>query len=140
MISKISSLSPTRVIGICKRFCHYSLVGGSTYAFDLALIFLFRSIIGLPDWLSVALGFIIAVSVNFLLSYFWVYRGTKQTKTKGYLIFVGLAFAGLVIVVNGTLFLTSLGLGLYIARTIVGGLVGSTNFFINTFFNFKMVH
>lgn len=136
-----TNFSPVRLKGLFKRFLHYSLVGTSTYAFDLALIYVFKNFLGLTDGISVALGFIIAVSTNFLISYYWVYKGTEQRKLHGYMFFVGLAIAGLFIITFGTLFLqAALGIGLYTARTLVGLFVGTANFLLNTFFNFKMTH
>ncbi|MEK7639454.1 MAG: GtrA family protein [Patescibacteria group bacterium] len=126
---------------LSKRFIKYTTVGTGTYLFDVFLIYLFRTFGHLPDGTAVALGFIIAVSVNFLFSYFWVFQGTRRTKLLGYAYFVGLATIGLFIIVNGTLYLhQNLNLNLYLARTIIAGLVGTMNFLINTFFNFKMTH
>lgn len=140
MISKIS-ISPIRLLGLGKRFVHYTSVGVSTYLFDLFLIYCFKTFLGFPDALAIGLGFLIAVSINFLISYHWVFRGTKQTKLTGYLYFLGLATIGLGVIVSCTLFFeTWLETSVYLARTLVAGIVGLVNFFINTFFNFKMPH
>lgn len=123
-----------------RRFIMYSMVGVGTYLFDLLLIYLFKTYLNFPDALAVGLGFLIAVSCNFLISYLWVFKGTKQTKAKGYLYFLGIATIGLTVIVVGTLSVRAVfDLDLYVARTIVAGLVGILNYTLNAMFNFKMI-
>lgn len=123
-----------------RRFVLYSMVGVGTYLFDLLLIYLFKTYLNFPDALAVGLGFLIAVSCNFLISYVWVFRGTTQTHVRGYFYFLGIATIGLTIIVVGTLSVRTLfDLDLYVARTIIAGLVGILNYTLNAFFNFKMI-
>ncbi len=123
-----------------RRFVLYSMVGVGTYLFDLLLIYLFKTFLSFPDALAVGLGFLIAVSTNFLISYLWVFKGTEQTKLRGYLYFICIATFGLAVIVVGTLSVkTFFSLDLYVARTIIAGIVGILNYTLNAFFNFKMI-
>ncbi len=123
-----------------RRFVLYSMVGVGTYLFDLILIYCFKTFLFFPDPLAVGLGFLIAVSTNFLISYLWVFKGTHQTKLKGYLYFIAIATIGLTIIVVGTMAVkTFFSLDLYVARTIIAGFVGTLNYTLNALFNFKMI-
>tara|TARA_B100001179_G_C18522914_1_gene373618 strand:- start:126 stop:518 length:393 start_codon:yes stop_codon:yes gene_type:complete len=123
---------------IVKRFFGYTFIGVCTFIFDLLLVYLGTQI-GLTEYFSVVFGFLIAVSLNFYLSYRFVFRGTEQTVTAGYLFFMGIAVLGFLIIGPATVFLKeAFSLNLYFARTIVGGIVGTGNFVLNNFLNFKM--
>ena len=123
---------------IVKRFGGYSLVGGSTFLIDLLLVHLFFTL-GMSEYFAIVLGFLIAVSINFTLSYRFVFAGTKRTLGKGYLYFFVIACIGILFIGPATIFLKDIfALNLYIARIIVGGTAGTINFFLNNFLNFKM--
>ena len=122
-----------------RRFVQYGLVGMSTYLLDLLLIFVFRTFFHFPDWLAVAVGFGIAVSVNYLISYNWVFKGTERDKVSGYLFFFVISAIGLVLIVTSTVFIKNFfTVDLYIARTIVACFIGTCNYLVNSIFNFKM--
>lgn len=127
------------LIPFLRRFVQYGMVGVSTYLLDLLLIFIFKNYLGFADWLAVALGFSIAVSVNYTISYLWVFNGTERDKLHGYVFFLLISLIGLLIIVTGTLFIKNFfTLDLYLARTIIAGLVGTGNYLVNSIFNFKM--
>jgi putative flippase GtrA len=133
------SLSPVRLFSILRRFVAYSSVGVSTFLLDLGLIFLFVTYVNLHPTIAIGLGFLIAISINFFFSYHWVFRGTARRPLSGYLLFLSIALGGLGVVVGGTWLLhTILSLDLYLARILVAGFVGTMNFILNTFFNFKV--
>jgi putative flippase GtrA len=124
-----------------RRFCQYSFVGISTFLLDLVIIFVLRELLGTSDLTAIGLGFLVGVSTNYYFNYHWVYKGTRQTIGRGYLIFFSLALAGFAIIVFATLLLHSFtAVNLYVARIIIAAMVGITNFFLNTIFNFKMIH
>jgi putative flippase GtrA len=128
---------PVRLV---KRGAKYATVGGGTYLFDLCLIYIMTTYLGVNTTLAVGLGYLVAVNLNFLLTYYYVYRGTTQTLGQGYLFFITLIFFGALIIAYGTTYLaTEFSLPLLLARSIVAIMVGTTNFLINTFFNFKLV-
>jgi putative flippase GtrA len=133
----MSSIPPA----IAKRFVRYISVGFSTFLLDMFLVYAFKTYADFPNWLAVALGFAISVTINFLILYHIVYRGTTRTRLAGYIYFTCLATVGMGFIVMSTLFLLeTFALNLYVARTIVASMVGLVGFLINTFFNFKMPH
>lgn len=132
-------MSTFALVPFLKRFVQYGLVGVSTYLLDLLLIFILRTFFGSPDWLAVAIGFMIAVSVNYLISYFWVFEGTERDKVSGYIFFFFISITGLLIIVTSTVFIKNyFSIDLYLARTIVAGFVGTCNYLVNSIFNFRI--
>ncbi len=127
------------LVPFLRRFVQYGLVGVSTYLLDLLLIFIFRTYLDFPDWLAVGLGFLIAVSVNYTISYLWVFKGTERDKMSGYIFFLIISIAGLLIIVTSTIAIKNFfSIDLYVARTIVATFIGTCNYLINSIFNFKM--
>ena len=121
------------------RLLQYTFVGGGTFLIDLSLIYILKTFLAAPDSLAIGLGFLTAISINFIISYHFVFNGTKQTKSKGYIYFLTIAGAGLAVVTVGTLSIsTTFGISIYFARILIAGLVGLINFLLNNFFNFKM--
>lgn len=127
------------LVPFLRRFVQYGLVGMSTYLLDLLLIFVLRTYFQFPDWLAVGIGFLVAVSINYVISYTWVFRGTERDKVSGYVFFLCISIAGLIMIVTSTLFLKNFfSIDLYVARTIVATFIGTCNYLINSIFNFKM--
>lgn len=112
-------------------------MGISTFLIDLSLVFLFTHL-GVPEAIAVGLGFFIGVSINFYLSYHYVFKGTTRKQSTGYIFFLSIAALGILVIVPGTLLVKELlGVNLYIARIMVAGNVGMVNFLLNNFLNFK---
>jgi len=123
-----------------RRGISYGAVGFSTFLLDIAIIWALLEWTTIPYPVAIAVGFFIGVSINYYISYHWVYAGTAQTFYHGYSIFIILAVIGLSLITLGTTVLVEFfNLPIYIARVIVGLLVGTTGFIINTFFNFKLL-
>lgn len=124
-----------------RRFLMYMVVGVSTYILDILLLYVFKTYLLFPDILAMSLSFLIAISCNFLISYWWVFKGTRQTQIKGYVYFLIIAGFGLVIIVVGTLTLQYVfSQDLYTARSIMAAIVGIMNYVLNAIFNFKMIN
>lgn len=122
------------------RLLKYSGVGFGTFLLDLAIVALLAYSVGIPYPYAVAIGFFTGISINYLISYFWVFKGTTRNKYAGYIIFLSIAFGGVILITASTTFLVeTLALPLLIARTMVAGVIGCINFLLNTFFNFKVL-
>ncbi len=129
----------SKVQRLAKRLLDYSLVGVSTFLLDLLLIYILKSTTTLSETLIIGSAFGVAVTINFFLSYYFVFKGTKRDRFTGYLYFIAVAVIGMQVIIFGTQTLqTELGIGIYAARIIVSGIVGLGNFTFNTFVNFKM--
>jgi putative flippase GtrA len=122
------------------RFLRYTLVGGSTFLFDLLLLFAVTTYAGVPYYLATPGAFLIAVSLNYLISRRFVFRGTERGHTVGYSVFIGIAVLGALFTTLGvTLFVTYAGLHFLVALVLTALVVGMGNYLFNLFFNFKVV-
>ncbi|MEX0917652.1 MAG: GtrA family protein [Candidatus Paceibacterota bacterium] len=130
----------TFFIRLGKRFAGYGSVGMAAFLLDIALLTLLVTVTSIPFIPALVFSFLVGVSVNFLLQYNFVYAGTKRDAVPGYIFFVILALLSLLVVANGTWFLaTYFEIPFLVARVLIGGVSGSINFLLNTFFNFKLV-
>lgn len=122
------------------RFLRYTLVGGSTFLFDLLLLFAATTYAGVPYYLATPGAFLVAVSLNYLISRHFVFRGTTRRHRVGYSVFIGVAVLGALGTTLGvTLFVTYAGLHFLVARVLTSLVVGMGNYLFNLFFNFKVV-
>jgi putative flippase GtrA len=122
-----------------RRFLKYTLVGGSTFAFDLLLIYLMTEFLGIPYWASTAIGFVIAVSVNYFVSRRFVFKGTERKVHHGYLYFISVAGGGAFLVTAAVAGLVAtFALHYLVARVLVACVMGMANYLFNLHFNFKV--
>jgi len=122
-----------------RRFLKYTLVGGSTFLFDLLLIYLMTEFLSVPYWASTALGFLIAVSVNYFVSRRYVFKGTARRVHHGYLYFITLAGGGaLLVTATVTGLVAAFALHYLVARVLVACVMGMGNYLFNLHFNFKV--
>ncbi|HRH55901.1 MAG TPA: GtrA family protein [Candidatus Paceibacterota bacterium] len=121
------------------RFLKYALVGGSTFAFDLLLIWIMTEFLGVPYYWSTALGFLIAVSINYFVSRRYVFKGTARRMHHGYLYFILFAGGGALVITGAVALLVSLLAFHYlVARIAVACVVGTGNYLFNLHYNFKV--
>jgi putative flippase GtrA len=121
------------------RFLRYSSVGVSTFLLDLLLLFALIDGFGMHHVLAAGLAFLIAVSVNFLVSRRFAFRGSERPFGKSYVAFLliagvaTLAIAGLMYVAVDLLILPVL-----VSRVAIAGIVGIFNYLANLYLNFKV--
>ena len=122
-----------------RRFLKYTMVGGSTFLFDLLLIYLMTEFLGVPYWASTALGFLVAVSINYFVSRRFVFKGTLRKIHHGYLYFIALAGGGALLVTAAvTGLVATFALHYLVARILVACVMGMANYLFNLHFNFKV--
>lgn len=122
-----------------RRFLRYIMLGGATFAFDLLILWASVEFLGIPYYIATFICFPIAVSVNYVLSRFHVFRGTKRRFETGYAYFLLVAFAGAFITTGGVAFLvTTLALHYLVARVLVACMVGTLNYLIHLHLNFRV--
>ncbi len=123
-----------------RRFMKYAGVGFGTFCFDLAILALSVEVFGLSLYVATPLCFVIAVSLNYLISRAHVFRGTARNLHTGYGYFILAAGAGALMSTSGVAFLVlTFSLHYLVARTAVAGCVGILTYLINLHFNFKVV-
>ena len=122
------------------RFARYTLVGGSTFAFDLVLLYVVTEFLGVPYYIATPGAFLVAVSINYLISRSFVFGGTERGHPVGYSVFISAALIGAAVTTFGVaLLVTYAGLYFIVARVLIALLVGIGNYLFNLFFNFKVV-
>ncbi|OAM89271.1 hypothetical protein AW736_13525 [Termitidicoccus mucosus] len=115
------------------------MIGGSTFALDLLLLFLLKELINLHYAFAASIAFFVAVSINYAVSRSVVFKGTVRSFNSGYLIFVFIAGGGLVAVALLMLLCVDmLGMNYLLARITIACLVGIWTYLMNLFINFKV--
>lgn len=123
-----------------KRFLKYAIVGGSTFAFDLLLLWVMTELFGIPYYVSTPFAFIVAVSINYFLARAHVFKGTERPVHHGYMYFVGVAGGGAFLITSAVaLLVTFTGLHYLPARILVACVTGTLNYLFNLHINFKVV-
>ena len=122
-----------------RRFGKYALVGGSTFLFDLLLIWVMTEVGGVPYYISTALGFMIAVSINYFVSRRFVFKGTERKIHHGYVYFIAVAGGGALLITGAvTALVATFALHYLVARILVACVVGIGNYLFNLHYNFKV--
>jgi putative flippase GtrA len=121
------------------RFLKYFVVGSSTFAFDLALLFLFADIFRINYVISAGAAYLAAITINYIFSRRYVFTGTLRSAHVGYAIFLLIAGIGFLLVTSFVyIFVQVFGLDLFVSRILVAGIVGVWNYFMNLYVNFKV--
>ncbi|MDB5189287.1 MAG: GtrA family protein [Parcubacteria group bacterium] len=122
-----------------RRFLRYAAVGVATLSFDLLLLAALTQLLHIPYYISTPFAFLVAVSINYVVSRAFVFRGTERPVHHGYAYFILLALAGAVFITASVAFLvTYVHLYYLVARVLVAGFVGIANYLINLHFNFRV--
>lgn len=122
-----------------QRFLKYALVGGSTFLFDLLLLSIFIGVFKWDAAASAGLGFLIAVSINYVISRRFVFKGTLRSVHAGYGGFLLIAGCGLLIVTLGMHWLVNvLAWNYLVSRVLIALLTGTWNYLLNLYVNFRV--
>lgn len=111
-----------------------------TFGLDVAVLWLLVDYAGFGRIPSAALAFLLAMTLHYVLSRIWVFKGSGRNVASGYLYF--LVNAGIGLVVTLAVFAALLeftGLYYLIARVIASVIAGLLVFLLNAVFNFKAV-
>ena len=108
------------------------------FGIDVALLWLAVEWGGAPYLPAAAIAFLIAMSIHYVLSRIWVFRGSERGMAKGYVYFLINAGIGLVVTTGAfALLMEAAGLHYLIARILASVAAGILVFFLNAVFNFK---
>jgi putative flippase GtrA len=121
------------------RFSRYTAVGLTTFAIDLAILWVLTDFFLVNYLLSAAIGFFIAVTINYFYCRRWVFVGTAREFYKGYGYFIQFATVGVIITVGMMWLLTAVfAWHFMLVRISVALFVGISNYLANLFLNFKV--
>ena len=128
------------LIRLTRRAIRFTAVGVGTLILDLCILWVLVWVIGIHFALALAFSFAVSISINYYLAYHWVYRGTEQTFSRGYIYFVLFGIGAGACIIAATSFLVAqFGVDLLAARIAVSIVGGIISFFWNTFCNFRHV-
>ena len=121
-----------------RLFARNTVASFFAFGIDVAILW------ALVEWLGVgyipaaAVGFLIAMSIHYVLSRVWVFRSTERGIATGYAYFLMNAGIGLVITLSVFAALVSFTPVYYLfARVLSSVAAGVVVFFLNAVFNFK---
>lgn len=123
-----------------RRFLKYSAVGVSTFIFDLLLLFFLTDYVGINYVVAAGGAFVVAVSINYMVSRTYVFKGTERSLHSGYGYFLAIAGIGLLFVMGSMYVLVEvLALHYLLSRVCIAAITGMFNYLTNLYFNFKVV-
>lgn len=122
-----------------KRFLRYSVVGVGTFLFDLVLLFFFIDFLSIHYLLATALAFLIAVSINFIISRNVIFKKTERNNLHSYIYFVSFATLSLFLITGMMyLFVTVLEAHYVISRILIASGVGMLTYLLHLSVTFKV--
>lgn len=121
-----------------RRFTRYSIIGGSTFALDLLGLYVLHTLFGLSPSLAAGISFLVFISLNYALSYVYVFPRGRRGPATTYTLFITAAIAGSFLTGHGVHVAHNvLGLSLYASRILVAPFVGMLNYLFNLYVNFR---
>jgi len=110
------------------------------FVVDMALIWVMVAHLGMDKFAAVAIGFLFANSLNYVLARVWVFRESDRGIFTGYVYYLGNAMIGLAVILGGFALLTGpLETHYLVARVIVSLCSGLLVFILNATLNFHEV-
>jgi len=113
----------------------------SCFGLDVLILFLLVELLLTNYLISAVISFIIAHTINYILSRYWIFKGTKTKFAQSYLQFFLVAIVGIIFLVSAmTILVETLNLHYLVSKILVAITLGLFNFFMNYFFTFKLGH
>ena len=121
------------------RLMRYSVVGISTFIFDLGLLFLLTDVFSWHPVMASGIAFATAVSINYFCSRKFIFRGSVQSTRSSYGIFLLIALCGFGLVIGGMALLVTVWHWHYLfSRILIALVTGFWNYLLNLYVNFQV--
>lgn len=78
-----------------KQLFKFAIVGGIASVVDIGILAMLKEIFGVDVLIASAISFCVSVTVNYILSMRFVFKGKKQNKVNEFIVFVLLSIGGL---------------------------------------------
>jgi putative flippase GtrA len=128
------TLSPTY-----KRFFKYTAIGGPTFLFDISLLFILHTFLEISTTVLTPFCFLIALSLNYLLSRSFVFARTSESYKKSYSQFILMGGVGSILVTLGMYVgVELLSFHYLVVRIATASIVGIGNYLFNLYYTFKV--
>ena len=125
-------------VSAARLFGRNTVASFFAFGIDVALLWLAVELASAPYIPAAAVAFLVAMSIHYVLSRIWVFRGSERGMAKGYVYFLMNAGVGLVVTIGVfALLMEVAGLHYLIARVLASVAAGILVFFLNAVFNFK---
>ena len=128
------------------KFIKFGIVGASGMVVHFGVLYLFRDVIHINQFVANTIGFVTAATTNYILNRIWTFRSKEKQVGVEYLKFILVSVIGLG-VNNGVLWLGGRLLPawnddwrFYILWIVAVGVTTLWNFFGNMIFTFKQKH
>ena len=123
-----------------RLFVRNCVASGISFTFDLGLLWCFKEFGQMADLVAVAVAFLLAMTLHYVLARVWVFRGTERGVATGYIYFLVNAAAGLTITLSLFALLSRLpGFHYLASRALASVVAGIVVFFLNAVFNFRQL-
>lgn len=121
-------------------FARNTVASFFTFGVDVALLWALVEHAGVTYIPAATVSFLVAITVHYVLSRTWVFRGTERGVARGYVYFLLNAGIGLTITLAAFAALLQFTELFYlIARALASVAAGVVVFFLNAVFNFKQL-
>ena len=84
-------------IPIIAKFLKFGVVGASGMVVDYGFLIVFKELLGWPEWISIALAFILAATSNYLFNRYWTFKSHNKQIGREYVNFIEVSLVGLLI-------------------------------------------
>ncbi len=122
-----------------RRFLTYSAIGTSTSALDFYFLWVLTSQFGVHYLISSGVMFLIAATLDYLADRHFVFGNSKRDGEMGYLYFLAILGAGLVMTLLAMAVMVEIfNCNYLVSRIIVAGAVGMWSYLMNLYVNFKV--
>jgi len=125
---------------IITKFIKFGVVGFSGLIVDFGTTFLCKEILKIQQYVSNAIGFMLAASSNYYLNRIWTFESANPNVMIEYSEFILISLIGLAInTVIIWLLVSRLKMNFYLSKVFAVGVVTVWNFFANLAFTFVSV-
>lgn len=122
-----------------RRFIRYSTIGVSTFVLDLIFLIVLTELLYVHPVPAAGIAFLIAISLNYILSRKYVFNETTKSRLSTYVMFIALGVGGLGLVMGLMYAATVVAHWNFLtSRVFIAVLVGILNYFLNLYINFQI--
>lgn len=130
-----------RVVGPLMRLgllTSFSVWGLLSFLIGLGVLYLLFDVSGFPYWIAVPFSIMVHLAVHYWCSRSFVFRKSARSLEEGFLLFVLIGIAEIVLITGLTTLVVEYAMGdVYWTRIIVGVAVALGGFWANARYNFK---
>ncbi len=82
-------------IPLVSKFARFVVVGASGMVVDYGFLIIFKELLSFPEWLSLAIAFVLAATSNYILNRVWTFKSHNKQVGREYSNFLIISIVGL---------------------------------------------